>query len=348
LIRAKFILTKNGLSLAQVSLYLQNGSVIADILPDDYLSAYISSKIREIYIMALARIQLDEISEHIDPYAIKNFIISDKAVALPPMTTDYPFVIDGVVFAICISGSARIKVNFKEYTIEKNSIITIMPTFVIEYLWRSEDLMVEFLIFSVDFLPDVPSSANLDISRSIIQCPCLSISDEEAKTYLEFHSFILKQHKRKEHPFRVSMTKALLFSLLVEVGSFYYDWQPDKEKDIDNGNSGTTSHQEVLVSGFFKLLLLHHKNEKSLQFYADKMCLTPKYLSTLVKERTGRTAFAWINEAMIASAKYRLKTTSDTILQISDELNFPNPSFFGRFFKKHTGLTPVQYRESEV
>ncbi|MBB4037026.1 AraC-like DNA-binding protein [Dysgonomonas hofstadii] len=296
--------------------------------------------------MDLTRIQLGEISEQIDPYAIKNFIISDKSVSLPPMTTDYPFVIDGVVFAICINGSARIKVNFKEYEIEKNSIITIMPSFVIEYLWRSEDLMVEFLIFSVDFLPDMLSSASLDISRNIIRHPCLSISDNEAKTYLEFHSFIVKQYKRKDHPFRLGMTRGLLYSLLAEVGSLYYEQLKDKKEESET--SGVTSHQEELVSGFFKLLLSHHRGEKTLQFYADKMCLTPKYLSTIVKERTGRTAFTWINEAMISSAKYLLKTTNNTILQISDELNFPNPSFFGRFFKKHTGMTPVQYRESEV
>jgi len=294
--------------------------------------------------MALARIQLDEISEYIDPFAIKNFIISDKTISIPPTTTNYPFVIDGVVFAICISGNARIKVNFKEYDIEKNSIITVLPTFVIEYITRSEDLMVEFLIFSIDFLSEMPTSSSLDIPKNIIQSPCLKISDEEAKKYLEFHSFIVKQYKRKDHPFRVSMVKGLLYALLSDVGSFYYERLWDKTPEDD---TKLTSHQEELVSGFFKLLLLHHKEEKSLQFYADKMCLTPKYVSTIVRERTGRTAFAWINEALISSAKYTLKTTDKTILQISDEFNFPNPSFFGRFFKKHTGLTPMQYRDSD-
>jgi AraC-like DNA-binding protein len=110
--------------------------------------------------------------------------------------------------------------------------------------------------------------------------------------------------------------------------------------------SDTNSYQKEQVLNFFKLLLHNHKKEKTLQFYASKMCLTPKYLSTIIKERTGRTAFSWINEVLISSTKYMLKTTDMTILQISEELNFPNPSFFGRFFKKHTGMTPVQYRES--
>ncbi|MDH6310220.1 AraC family transcriptional activator of pobA [Dysgonomonas sp. PFB1-18] len=294
--------------------------------------------------MALARIQLDEISEHIDPYAIKNFIISDKSVALPPMTSNYPFVVDGVIFAICIKGRGKIKINFKEYEIKANTIITVLPSFVIEYLERTEDLMVEFLIFSIDFMTQMPpSTRDIDISRSLVQSPCIEISADEAERYVEFHSFIVKQYKRKDHPFRVQMAKGLLYSLLSEVGGFYYSRMQETGQEVK-----ASSHQEEQVSAFFRLLLQHHKDEKSLQFYADKMFLTPKYLSTIVKDRTGRTAFTWINEALIASAKYLLKTTNNTILQISDELNFPNASFFGRFFKKHTGLTPVQYRERDI
>jgi AraC-like DNA-binding protein len=294
--------------------------------------------------MALARIQLDEISEHIDPYAIKNFIISDKSVALPPMTSDYPFVVDGVIFAICIKGQGKVKINFKEYEIKENTIITVLPSFVIEYLERTEDLMVEFLIFSIDFMTEMPpATRDIDIPRSLVQSPCIEISAAEAERYIEFHSFIVKQYKRKDHPFRVQMAIGLLYSLLSEVGGFYYSRMQEVDQEVR-----ASSHQEEQVSAFFKLLLQHHKSEKSLQFYADKMFLTPKYLSTIVKDRTGRTAFTWINEALIASAKYLLKTTNNTILQISDELNFPNASFFGRFFKKHTGVTPVQYRENDI
>lgn len=295
--------------------------------------------------MKLAKIQIEDISEHIDPFAIKNFIISDKAVLFPPLSSNFPFILDGVAFAICIKGNARIKINFKEYDIEKNMIITIMPQFVTEFITRSEDLMLEFLIFSIDFLTEMPNISNFDISRSIMQDSCIKISETEANKYLEFHSFIVKQYKRRDHPFRNEMAKSLLYAMLTEIGNIYYNRIKDvSAHECDNMN--TSSHQDELISRFFNLLLQYHKKERSLQFYASEMCLTPKYLSTIVKSRTGRTAFMWINEALIASAKHLLKTTTNTILQISDELNFPNPSFFGRFFKKHTGLTPVQYRET--
>lgn len=293
--------------------------------------------------MKLARIQLSDIEEHIDPFAIKNFIISDGTSLKPVISPEYPFILDGVAFAICVSGSGRIRVNFKEYDLEKNTIITIFPNFVSEVLVKSDDLMLEFLVFSTDFVTEVPSSEGFDISKSILQKSCIAVSDKEAEQLLNFHSFIVKQYSRRDHPFRESLAKALLYSLLIEIGAIYYKRLDRSEED--DPASRSTSHQEELISRFFKLLMVHHKEERTLEFYAGKMCLTPKYLSTVVKERTGRTAFTWINEVLIASAKFMLKTTDYTILQISEELNFPNPSFFGRFFKKHTGVTPMQYRE---
>lgn len=294
--------------------------------------------------MNLSKIQVKDISEQIDPYAIKNFIVSDENVRLPHLSKNHPIVIDGVIFAICISGSGTLKVNFKEHKIEKNTIMTFLPHYVIEVIELDEDAMIEFLIFSPDFLTEIPSSGNFDISMSVIKSPCLKISEEEIQRLIEFHSFIVKQHKRKDHPFREQMAKSLLLALLSEIGAIYHSRLDELERKLAS-EPDANSHQKEQVTVFFKLLLANHKTEKSLQFYADKMCLTPKYLSTIIKDRTGRTAFSWINEVLIATTKYKLKTTDLTILQISEELNFPNPSFFGRFFKKHTGMTPVQYRE---
>ncbi|MFV0417981.1 MAG: helix-turn-helix domain-containing protein [Dysgonomonas sp.] len=293
--------------------------------------------------MNLAKIQLEDISDHFDPNAIKNFIISDKIVPFPSLSSNFPFTLDGVAFAICIGGNAKVKINFNEYEVSKDTIMTIMPHSVIEYSDQSEDLMIEFLIFAPDFITEMPMSNNIDIAKSIIQNPCLKITEQESEKYLEFHSFIVKQYRRKDHPFRIALAKNLLYSLLIEVGSIYYNQLSEQ----DEKNMKSNSYQDDMVYRFFKLLLLHHKEERSVNFYANKMCITPKYLSTIVKDRTGRTAFSCINEALISTIKFLLKTTDKTVFQISDEMNFPNPSFFGRFFKKHTGMTPMHYRESK-
>jgi AraC-like DNA-binding protein len=100
---------------------------------------------------------------------------------------------------------------------------------------------------------------------------------------------------------------------------------------------------EELFTSFYNLVLLHHRESHEVGFYADKLCLTPKYLSTVIKASTGKTAYEWINDYVILEAKALLKSDM-TVQQISDSLSFPNQSFFGQSFKRHTGMSPSEYR----
>ena len=92
--------------------------------------------------------------------------------------------------------------------------------------------------------------------------------------------------------------------------------------------------------------LKNYREERIISFYADKLCISAKYLSVAIKEVRGKSALDLINEAVILDAKAQLKNSDLTILQISDTLNFTNPSFFAKYFKKHTGMTPKEYRIS--
>jgi AraC-like DNA-binding protein len=124
----------------------------------------------------------------------------------------------------------------------------------------------------------------------------------------------------------------------MEIAATYSALSPKSTKAV--------SRQELLTEEFFKVLLKNYTKERSVAFYAEKLCLTPKYLSMTVKSVTGHPISEWINEAVIIEAKRMLKVTDLTVLQISEELNFPNSSFFGRFFKQYTEMTPLQYKNS--
>ena len=90
----------------------------------------------------------------------------------------------------------------------------------------------------------------------------------------------------------------------------------------------------------------YSKYERSVDFYAGKLCLTPHYLSTVIRETSGQTVMQWINQSVILEAKVLLKHSDLLVFQISDELNFPNPSFFSKFFKRITGMTPAEYQRT--
>lgn len=284
------------------------------------------------------KLLVDELSDLIDPLGIKNFILSNHEDIPVGFSFQEPFILDGIVFGICIKGQGLIRINFKEYKINEHSIITLLPNQIITVIDKSDDFFMESLYFSIDFIAELPFPKDFDIILNLTRNPCLTISGEIKQNLLEMHTFIVKQYYRANHIYRTQIIKGQLYILMLEIGAIYHT---NKIGEYD-----VSSRQEELTERFFKLLLAHKQENYNLSFYADKMCLTPKYLSTTIKKVTGSSIHKWINEAIIIESKLLLKTTELTILQISEKLNFPNPSFFGRFFKDHTGITPLKYRNS--
>lgn len=104
------------------------------------------------------------------------------------------------------------------------------------------------------------------------------------------------------------------------------------------------TRSEIIVEDFLLLVQKHYKRERSLDFYAGKLCMTTKHLSASVKNSTGKSAAQWIDDYVVFEAKRLLKSTDMPVQQISDELNFPSQSFFGKSFKREVGTSPRQYR----
>jgi len=282
---------------------------------------------------------VDELSKQLDPYAIKNFIITDVNKKVPPFLYEYPHTLGGIAFSICTKGRARFKVNVQEVIMEPNNVITILPGFIIEPIEKSPDFFMETLFFSFDFISDLPLSSSFNSMEKIEQNPCLYVSEEEVNNLLNFHAFIVGQYNRREHQYRQEIAKYLLFALIAEIGALY----SKAEK-----SSLRLTRAEKLTSRFFVLLRRHHITQRNIDFYADELYLTPKYLTTIIKKITGKSILNWIHETDIAAIKVMLKSSDKTIGQISDELNFSDTSVLCRFFKKHTGMTPKEYRESGV
>ena len=111
-------------------------------------------------------------------------------------------------------------------------------------------------------------------------------------------------------------------------------------------NNKVASRQESICSEFIDVLSHNYKEQRDVAFYADRLCITPKYLSQIVKDKIGKTASEVIEEYVIEESKALLISTTMTIQQISDELHFPSQSVFGKYFKRVTGLSPREYRTS--
>lgn len=273
-----------------------------------------------------------------DKFVIKNFVLSDSSAIPVVQSFEESLLFDGVIFSICLKGSATFKLNYRELTIGKDAIFTCMPNQIFRLISKSNDFIMESLFLSADYVLQLPLPKDLNLLKKMGSDPIQKVGTEALHNMLELHSLIAKYHSKENNAYKELQTKALIFALLIEIGSVYSATMPDVSKAV--------SRQEMLTEEFFKLLLENYKKERSVAFYADLLYLTPKYLSMTIKNVTGHPISSWINEAVIIEIKKMLKATDMTALQISEELNFPNPSFFGKFFKQYTGMTPLQYKSS--
>jgi AraC-like DNA-binding protein len=150
-----------------------------------------------------------------------------------------------------------------------------------------------------------------------------------------FYAILHKAASDEENPFRLQVIENL-------IRVFYYGGI-SKFRRFDAG----VPQRSGVVERFMELVQEHYREERLIGFYADKLCITPKYLSKLVKDNTGRSAGEWIENHVILEARAMLQSSDMTIQQIAASLNFPNQSFFGKYFKRATGLSPKQYRRTK-
>lgn len=169
------------------------------------------------------------------------------------------------------------------------------------------------------------------------QYPIITFTGEQMDRLMELHDVMMVRYKNLNNPYNEECLTMLIFSFFAEIINIHDINKPNKVQTALN-------RQEKITDEFFRLLINNFKEQRAVAFYADKLCFTPKYLSSVVKKVTGYTIQEWINEMVINHTKNLLKMTDKTVLEISEELNFSNPSFFGRFFKQYTGLTPLQFR----
>jgi len=127
--------------------------------------------------------------------------------------------------------------------------------------------------------------------------------------------------------------------------ALYYELTGFINKRIEERPSLLLSHKENLYKKFLNLVRSNIRKEHSVTFYANQLCLTPQYISSVLKELSGMSANKWIDEMLLAEAKLLLFSTENNIQQIADKLHFPDQSSFGKFFKKMTGMSPSNYKK---
>jgi AraC-like DNA-binding protein len=228
------------------------------------------------------------------------------------------------------------QINLKSYVSQAPSITVLIPGQILQYEHISEDFSGFFLVMSQQFADDLLPNLQerLSLYFAFISNPYLPLSQPELESMLDYHDLLKKTRRIEDLSIRKEMVKHLTLA-------FYYALT--YQSHILSG-SAQQPMQSVLVDKFIKLVEENFREQREVGFYADRLCLTPKYLSKVIKDSSGKSANSWIDDYVILEAKAMLKSTNMTVQQISDELNFPSQSFFGKYFKRIVGVSPKEYK----
>jgi YesN/AraC family two-component response regulator len=238
-------------------------------------------------------------------------------------------------------GAIHVKVDLLDYTAKKDDLLFIAPNATKQFVEASEDCAFIVLVFTQDFLTQtIVNIKHIDAFDffSTQSAPLFRIEQEDAD--LLYKHLLLLQEKtlsRPAHPFHMEILKHAFMEWLYEWAAIYMR--------LNAMNKVQMTRKENLVMRFLKILMAHFKEERSVQYYAGQLYISPKYLTETVKEVTGKTAGELIDESVIMEAKILLSNTQVPVAQVARELYFSDQFFFSKYFKKHTGLTPSEYRK---
>ena len=263
-----------------------------------------------------------------------DLILTDKLIL--PSTFQYPFKVDMVNTLICLKGTIKGKINMKPYTTKASEMMILLADQILELECISDDFEGLVIVMSKRFLEGFELDDSFSIFTSVYNNPCIPLSTSDLEAMKMYYNLTLNAIRVKDNPHRLEIVRLLTKAFFYGAG--YYFHKMDDNVEI--------SRNKALFDNFMKLVQKHFKEQRNLDFYASKLCLTPKYMSSVIKEAGGKSAGEWIDERVILEVKALLKSTNMTIQQISDELNFPTQSSFGKYFKRLTGISPKEYRNN--
>lgn len=259
--------------------------------------------------------------------------------------TDHPMSIriNGICLILLTKGSLTINVDYVKYEIKDNSLFFTLPDHILEVCPPKVELEGKILVISKDFLVNsLRPIGDTDDSLQYMYMrknPFADLDSDEMKVLDTLFCLIKDLAEVKSHLFHKEAIQSLLLHMFFELKNIIY-----KKHDIV---PFVLTRKEELFQQFLKLMFKHNREEHSVSYYASELCISPQYLSSILKELTGKTTNSWIDDSLILDAKILLKAPNTTVQQVSDTLSFSNQSTFGKFFKKHTGLSPAEYRKGK-
>ena len=255
----------------------------------------------------------------------------------------FPFKLKTLISIVCIKGELIVSVDLVEHKLTPSTLMVVRPGHTLTGYRASEDFR-GYLIMA----PLHTINHSLPSFSRLLSCflyfrdrPVINISPSELEIQQHLLAAVIQKQKEAKTPFFDNVLDSMYQSILYETLSLYTSHMDRSQSNVID--SKLRRREDV----FYRFLLLVEANfqiERSVNYYAEKLNITPKHLSAVAKETSGHTAGEWIDSYVVLEAKMLLNNSELSIQEISSRLNFANQSFFGKYFKHHTGMSPRSYR----
>lgn len=246
----------------------------------------------------------------------------------------------------CVEGCIQLDMNNKTYLLNKDDIIICLPTAILSQTKFSSGHKLRIMGFSTNFLHRVVKREEIsnNILSHIHKNPLRHIEEKDKSPVKLYEDLIIKKINDPSIHYKKDVLHYLFSAIFCEMMAAIYEYS---DTELENEEEPETGIKRA--SYVFKCFIMEVSKDngfhRSVSYYADRLCYSPKYVSFVVKQASGRTALEWINDSAIEQIKYQLKHSDKSIKEIADDFNFSNLSFFGKYVKKHLGVSPTKYRD---
>ena len=245
---------------------------------------------------------------------------------------------------LCIDGTENGTVNLKEMSINKGSLLMTFPNNVLKIEAGYPTATVRGIMLSQDFMRmlQVDVKNSLPLFMRLAYNPLVNLTQEQQEDIERYFDLLENISNNSDLAHRDEIVRGLLMSMFYRISDTY----EQRPQVLDEKERSVRNRREEYFAKFITLLSENFKRERTVGFYAEQMCVTPKYLSLLIKDFSGKSAAEWIDNYVITEAKTLLRYSTMSIQEVAYDLNFSSQSFFGKYFKHLTGMSPSEYKLS--
>ena len=292
--------------------------------------------------MELPLIDFDSLKSRLYMYESYQADILVADLSSQDVSLNDPVRVNALQVLLVLEGSIDLSIDYVLFQASTNTVVTIMPTHITKVMKYSPNFKGRLMAVSRAFLEQsmMPNHSSSMIQyMKIRKNPTILLQESEIKTLDESMLRLRQTILQTSHHLQRLLIQNTLMGFFIEMGNIF-----SERKEYNTPPSLT--RKEELFESFLRILYMYCKEQHVVSFYAEQLYITPQYLSLILKELTGRSANKWIDEALMQEAKILLKAPQATVQQVADALHFSDQSTFGKFFKKHAGMSPMEYRKN--